>query len=189
MARNKDGGAGNGRSRRRLIEEAQQVCHYVRAQCQEERSYQGEVPEPYRIDFQNSIANYYWALRPMREESVVKEWWEKAELSEHWFDSETGEPYTGLDTIAKANRLMETDQFQRQTMRGVETVTQSRPVVLPYVILEDISGVLDDAAAKLGFAAETPDDDSLPMIRNFDQSRETPTGDVTQAEYNRTPDI
>lgn len=146
----------NGRTRKDIIENAQQFCHYVRAECQEVRSQNGQVPEDYRFWFQSAITNYYWALRPMREEPAVMDWWDEVELSDRWTHPETDEPFAGLDLINDVNELSEVVPVEKKTIRGRKTEQQSQPVALPFTILQDISGALDDAGARLGFTPSAP---------------------------------
>jgi len=92
----------------------------------------------------------------MREESAVSDWWAKVALSDYWVDSETDKPFTGLEKVATVNRLTETIPVEEHTVRGSKDDVKTRPLALPFEILEDISGVLDDAAARLGFAPTAP---------------------------------
>lgn len=142
-------------TRKRLIEVAQMLCYEARSKCLRAKSQYGRVPRVDRIGFQIAIVDYYWALRPLRKDAAVAELWKNEPLSEGW-TGDNGEPITGLDAINEVDDITVYDSVKEVTMRGGQENEVPRDMVLPFPVLKDISGVLDDAAGKLGFNPETP---------------------------------
>ena len=138
-------------TRRRIIEQAQLHCYETRSICHRAKNRYGEVPREIRLDFQEANVDYYWALRPLREESVVKSWW-----NDHDLAKVDGEELTGLDSILELDGETESVTDVHHTVRGISQTTQTFQRVYPFTVLRDISGVLDDAARKLGFAPDAP---------------------------------
>lgn len=188
MAQTDERNRADGHARRELIENASIQCYLARSECLRLKSEYGEVPEEFRREFQNAIVDYYWALRPLREKPKLKDKWNRIQLAKGWTDGDD-EPVAGLDTIARLDELVETDTIERHSMRGTVRETVARQQVLPFRILKGISGTFDDVAAQLGFVPEPPDDDSLPMITEFDQSTEDPSAQLKDAQYHGSPDI
>jgi hypothetical protein len=175
-----DGGSTGKTVRQKLIEEAQLRCHEARSEVQKAKLLAGEVPREVALRLQQSISDYYAALRPLREGDPVDGWWTDVTLSENWVkdvrtETEqvvTGDPldrekvsvkqrekqiveyYEGLDTLQKIDSMTEKKQVTKSGMRGRRKETVSRLKVLDPAILIDISFVLDDAANRLGFAPE-----------------------------------
>ncbi|AFK19013.1 MULTISPECIES: hypothetical protein [Haloferax] len=162
--------------RERLIEEAQVDVHEARSKVTRVRLMYDGVPRAWRQELQEAIIAYYYALRPLRTEGLIKDWWSSVELSEEWtrtavVDTETvleesddGElvevekpitdqiPYRGLGILEDVETATESEVVSVSDMRGEREETVSRQLVLDASILVDIAGVLDDAATKLGFA-------------------------------------
>ncbi|ELZ76071.1 hypothetical protein [Haloferax volcanii] len=70
--------------RERIIEDAQVRCHQKRSEVQDARLRMSMVPRSLRGDFQNRVLEYYRALRPLRSEGIIKEWWSSVVLSPTW---------------------------------------------------------------------------------------------------------
>ncbi|MCO8266645.1 hypothetical protein NKF06_08610 [Haloferax sp. AB510] len=70
--------------RERIIEDAQVRCHQKRSEVQDARLRMSIVPRSLRGDFQNRVLEYYRALRPLRTEGIIKEWWSSVVLSPSW---------------------------------------------------------------------------------------------------------
>lgn len=185
----------NSSTRREIIKTAQLQCYQARSACLRARNELGAVPEEYRRELQNAILDYYWALRPLRTASTIQNWWENAELSEYltYTRNQPQPPIEVRGSIDEPIQLVQHDQPQTpeeehltgldkiptltsgttsrtrtvNTMRGSETRTETVPKrPLAFEILADLSGVLDDAADRLGFGPEprTPiNDDAEPI--------------------------
>jgi hypothetical protein len=175
-----DSSSGGKTIRQRLIEEAQLRCHEARSNVLQAKLLANKVPRESALRFQQTLVDYYAALRPLRDEEIVADWWDDVTLSEHWIkdvrvETEpvvTGdylgteqvsvqqqkervvEHYEGLDTIEKLDSMTEEKTVSKKGMRGRRTETVSRLKVLDIEILKDISFTLDDAADKLGFGPE-----------------------------------
>lgn len=155
------------RTRKRLIDLALQRVHQARTRCQGERLGYGEVDEALRADFQHAILDLYWALRPLRREDAIDEWWEEVELSDGWTERVTAvdgdlhgqgvdvgveeRPKQGLETLRYLDDMTHSQTREVETFRGKQAETVVTPTILPYEILKDIAGTLEDAAGKLGF--------------------------------------
>lgn len=142
-------------ARQKIIETAQLNCYEVRSQCIRFKSEFGTVPRGHLLAFQDAILDYYWALRPMREAPAVREWWKDVELSKEWKPDGDG-PASGLDAVDEIDESEDTVQERRYTVRGWEVDEHTQQQVLSFKTLKDISGVLDEAASKLGFTPTTP---------------------------------
>lgn len=149
-------------ARRKIIETAQLNCYEARSRCLRAKSRFGDVPRDHRLGFQDAILDYYWALKPLREADPVVNWWDNVELSGQWTvagdggDEAEPQAVTGLDSIDGLGDSAETTRYQKSTIRGRQTVEQTQQKILPFSVLKDISGVLDDAAGRLGFNPDTP---------------------------------
>lgn len=173
-------GSGGKTVRQRLIEEAQLRCHEARSNVMQAKLLTSKVPREAALRLQQALVDYYAALRPLRDEEIVADWWEDVTLSENWIkdvrvETEpvvTGdyigrepvsvkakkkrvvEHYEGLDTLERLDSMTEEKTVEKTGMRGKRTETITRLKVLDPGILQDISYVLDDAADKLGFGPE-----------------------------------
>lgn len=167
--------------RERIIEDAQMRCHQARSRCYRARMiYDGEVPQEIKLALQEAIIDYYRAMRPLRDESIIRDFWEDAILSRRWIKGQrqveqptvdgdlhghgvsvrtetTTETvyYRGLDVLEDLETATETERVEKTSMRGRTTEEVTRQKVLPAGVLVDIASVLDDAAAKLGFKPDT----------------------------------
>lgn len=164
-----DENTSRGRTRRQLIEQAQLECSEYRAVCDRYNTHNGDIPRQHRIEFQNAIVDYYWALRPLRNQKRVEELWQDAVLSKSWtVRNGDGEdvPVTGLDSIQYLNRMTEKVSEVKHTVRGTRVETDRQLQVLPFPVLADIYATLEDAAAELGFTVEpgvTVEEDPAPV--------------------------
>ncbi|WP_226043514.1 hypothetical protein [Natrinema sp. DC36] len=185
MSSYNDSGEGQRSARRQIIEEAQVVCHTARSEYQQvSKLNDGEVPREISLRFQQAVTDYYWSLRPLRDEQVVQDFWESTVLSEDWTYEEVvvkgsveadlhkpgiqisrepqtiEKPYLGLETIkTHLDGEFETKTVVKTGARGRREETVRRQKILEPEILLDISGVLDDAAAKLGFMPDVKQKD------------------------------
>lgn len=146
----------------------------------------GVAPHEFRVELQNAILDAYYALRPLRDENVVADYWEETIPSEDWIagttervevdgaideplrvDREEVEvPYQGIDAITELENNIERGEQTVHTVAGEKTQETVRQEPPPLEILLDISSTLEDAAAKLGFASDTPDE---PPVTEIDQ--------------------
>jgi hypothetical protein len=175
-----EGNSGGKTVRQELIENAMLRCHDARSKVQKVKYLANSVPRETSLKFQQAIADYYAALRPLRENDPVEDWWDDVTLSKQWVKDVheetkpvvTGdylgrEPvsvrertekvvefYEGLNTLERLDAMTETIENVKSGMRGVRTEKRTRLKVLSPSILIDISYVLDDAADKLGFSPE-----------------------------------
>ncbi|WP_396614093.1 hypothetical protein ACH9L7_20330 (plasmid) [Haloferax sp. S1W] len=161
--------------RERLIEKAQVDVHDARSKITRVRLRFDGVPREWRQELQEAVIAYYYALRPLRTEGIIKDWWSSVELSSEWtrtvvVDTETvleetegglvekevpvtdEVPYSGLDILEDVETATESEIVTVSDMRGERQETVSRQLVLDATVLVDIASVLDDAATKLGFA-------------------------------------
>lgn len=173
---------------RKIIENAKANSFQARVNCSAAQSDAGGVPRELRLEYQQALINYYWALRPLKENGEVSEWWDGVEPSEQWtreVETESDEagsasdraatiqksrtvqqPVTGLDAIKDLNKNVRVVEETKHTMRG-RIVDRERIVqALPFEILEDIEATLDDASNRLGLTIGSsdapPDDDPSP---------------------------
>lgn len=164
--------------REKLIEEAQVEMQRARSTVtRAEMAYDGRVPRQYRMELQRAVLDYYDALRPLREEGLIAEWWETVELSDSWTEQrivrdvevdgdvdsrrparvlDWGQhaetvPVEGVDSLEGLRTAVEPYRETNRSMRGSREVTGQRKVVLEADALLDIASKLDDAANKLGF--------------------------------------
>lgn len=182
------------RTRKALIDRALQRVHDARTRCQGERLGYGDVDEALRADLQHAVLDLYWALRPLRGEDAIDEWWDDVELSEVWTERITDvkgnlygrgvdidmeeEPKSGLESLQVLDGMTQSETRELETFRGKRTETVVKPTILPYQILKDIAGTLEDAAGKLGFnptveeqAPRTEiDDDLLDEVKRWQQN-------------------
>lgn len=172
--------------RSQLIEEAMVNCHDARADVLKAQQLEGQVTREYRLRLQQAIIEYYYALRPLREESPIEDWWNDVTLSKQWIKDEREEKevvgniesgvvieentvteyYDGLDHIERLKDQRETRKSVKTGMMGRRETVETVQKVLDAPVLLDISSTLDDAATKLGFAPEsrTPvEDDPAPI--------------------------
>lgn len=163
------------RMRRQIIEAAVTNQYRARAEAQRERLLQGEVSDERIASFQQAVLDLYWALRPLREADPVADWWDDVVLSKHWTEEQatvegdlTGRgvsvsrdvvPKTGLDTLETVERMSTTTTESVDTFIGERVQAVPDQQFLPYEVLADVSGVLEDAAGKLGFNPTTPTPD------------------------------
>jgi hypothetical protein len=185
-----NGQSGGKTVRQKLIEEAMFRCHQSRSEVQKQKFLTNSVPRKVALRFQQTISDYYAALRPLRQNDPVQDWWDSVELSKRWIKDirvET-EPvvtgdyigreqvgvktrkkrvvdrYEGLDALERLGSMTETKEITKSTMRGVRKETTSRLKLLDPGVLIDISFTLDDAADKLGFSpnveSEMPRDET-----------------------------
>jgi len=164
-------------TRRRIIEEAQLQCFQARSACIRARDAYGEVPRDYRRYFQETILDYYWALKPLKDEPPVDDWWDLVELSANWrtvmreapqVSADGGEPATvgpertdskartGLDTLKHLDEATEVITEAQQSYLGSWSAEIERPHVLPHAVLKDLSDRLDEAWGRLGGNPTTP---------------------------------
>lgn len=167
-----------GRDRARLINERLIELFRVRAKCERARSLQGEVPLEHQIALFNQIRDAYLALRPLRDETAIDDWWESVTLSPRWGDWNTPvdpeetedavplaktdqgvlfgvfEPYEGLGTLDNLRDMVTEREQEVPVFGGVKEKTVREPNLPEYDILLDISSVLEDAADRLGFAPD-----------------------------------
>ncbi|WP_224332884.1 hypothetical protein [Haloprofundus halobius] len=166
-------------TREKLIEAAQIRVHEERVICLRANLRFNTVPRSKREDFQTALLDYYHALRPLRKEGIVNNFWENEVLSKKLtqpteveqqnvkaqidggkptISTETvsvDKPIEGLDWLEELEDETETNIEEQRTMRGTLPPKRTeRPLVLPADVLIDIAGVLDDAAARLGFSPE-----------------------------------
>ncbi len=175
-----NGHSGGKTVRQDLIEETMFRCHEARSKVQKVKFLTNSVPREVALKFQQTISDYYAALRPLRDNDPVAGWWDDVTLSDSWIKDVrieakpvvTGdylgrqpvsvqkdkervvERYEGLNTLEKLGSMTETEENVKNGMRGVRTETVTRLKVLDPSILVDISFTLDDAADKLGFSPE-----------------------------------
>ncbi len=149
-------------ARQKIIETAQLNCYEARSQCIRVKSQMGDVPREYLLAFQDAILDYYWALKPLADEPPVHGWWEEVELSDQWTVASDGGDgdetgfVTGVDSIDGIEDDIETVRERKKTVRGLATFEHQQQRVLPFQVLKDISGVLDEATGRLGFIPATP---------------------------------
>jgi len=167
-------------TRQKLIEEAQLRCHEARSELQKAKLLYGTVPREVALRLQQRIADYYYALRPLRNEDPVADWWDDGPLSKHWIKDVriekepvvTGDylgqesvgvrqrkkkvidRYQGLDHLEQLDSMTETKTVTKSGMRGTRKEKSTRQKALDAEILRDLSSTLDDAATKLGFGPE-----------------------------------
>lgn len=176
--------------RQQLIEHTQLQCHQARSTVQQAKLLDGSVPRNLALRLQQRIVDYYYALKPLRNEAPVDDWWDSVQLSENWIkdvrterqpvvtgDYQGRQPvgvqyeqtkvvdyYEGLDQLERLDSMTETKTVTKSTLRGVREETTTRQKALDPAILIDITATLDDAATRLGFSpdveAETPHDDT-----------------------------
>ena len=207
-----DGGSVGKTVRQKLIEEAQLRCHESRSEVTKSKFLTNSVPRQVALRLQQTVSDYYSALRPLRDEDPVSDWWNNVTLSERWIkdvrtETEpvvTGdvlgrEPisvqqntkrvvdyYEGLDTLERIGSMTETKEVTKSGMRGVRTETVTRVKVLDPTILVDISFVLDDAANKLGFAPEV--ESEMPRDET-DLEELKGTAPIATLEQGEVPDL
>jgi hypothetical protein len=190
MPSDTSGGAGPKTARQRIIEDAQLRCYEVRSEYQQASlllSGQISRVEVYRL--QQAVSDYYWALRPLRDEDPVRDWWDDVTLSEQWTYPVTKTeyevrgsravpvevteeiPYEGLETLREHLDQTETVTKTKTGMRGRRTEKVTRQKVLDAGILVDVSGVLDDAADRLGFS---------PEVKSIDHTDEVDEDDLEE---------
>ncbi|RDZ39432.1 hypothetical protein C5B91_20185 [Haloferax sp. Atlit-10N] len=162
--------------REKLIEDAQVEVHEARSKVTRVRLMYDHVPRAWRQELQEAIIAYYYALRPLRTEGIIEEWWGSVELSSEWtrevvtdtetvvretenggFAEETVDvtevkPYRGLQILEELETATVSETVEKSDMRGTRYESVSRQLVLDAPVLIDIAGVLDDAATKLGFS-------------------------------------
>lgn len=166
-----------GRDRARLINERLMQLFNVRSKCERARSLDGEVPTEHQIGLHNAIRDVYLAIRPLRDENAISEWWESVKLSRRWGEwqpaksdhedsvpigqNEDGEmlygvwqPYQGLDALDQLRDVVRHREERIRIFGGFKTKTTSEPHPLPYDVLLDISMTLEDACERLGFVPE-----------------------------------
>jgi hypothetical protein len=187
MASDRESGGGPKTARQRIIEEAQLQCYDARSEYQQAALLlSGQVSREHVLRLQQAVADYYWALRPLRDEDPVRDWWNDVVLSEQWTRSvtvteprvqgttivqaeETKEvPFEGLETLRDHLDRTETVTTTKTGMRGRREETVTRKKVLDPEVLVDITGVLDDAADKLGFSPEVKSDDHVDEVSEDD---------------------
>jgi hypothetical protein len=162
--------------RERLIEDAQVDVNEARSKVIRVRMLYNDVPRAWRQQLQEAILGYYYVLKPLRTEGIIKDWWQSVELSEHWThevvvdteerleEDEDGDlveverpvteerPFRGLAVLEDLETAVEQETTEKRDMRGVRRETTTRQLVLDAKVLMDIASTLDDAATKLGFA-------------------------------------
>jgi hypothetical protein len=166
-----------GAVREQLINSAQVDVHEARADVAKARLLYETVPRELRMLLQEACVEYYYALRPLRSESIIKKWWSDVVLSEHWVkdvreweevvvDADLHGPtpdvrtetkrevvlYQGLDVLADLDEMTDSYECEVVDMCGTRVETGEQQVVLPARVLIDVSAVLDDAAKRLDFA-------------------------------------
>lgn len=186
-----DDDSGGKSVRQRIIEQAQIETHDARSTVIKTQLLAGGVPRDQLLSLQNAILQYYYALRPLREEDPVEGWWDDVQLSEAWTDGtrierevvgdlqtgpriqtqETPNHVTGLETLHDLAGDTETVRRVSTGLCGRREETEERQRVLDVRILLDVSLVLDDAADRLGFA---------PDIEEFEEVDEVDDSDIEQ---------
>jgi hypothetical protein len=153
-----DGGDGTrtaGRSRGRIIAATQErafkaVNRYVEAANSLDDSGEARVAA---AELHNAVMAYYRALRPLRNEEVIEDFWEGAEWEYR------GDRVKGLDKLAQVMVESEEDTEHRQGFLGARTERKRKPLRLAPKTLIQLAATLDDAAVKLGFAPEVDTSD------------------------------
>lgn len=164
---NSDGGGTVGASRARIIAHAQERCHQARTQYIEaENTIEGgEHALVAAAELHNAVIEYFYALRPLKDEDPVEDFWDDVVL---WTEqipvrTEAGgismeeQPVTGFDQLAQEAIKHKTVQEERDGYLGKRVVTRDIPIRLPPDILLRISAKLDQAAGMLGFKPSTDD--------------------------------
>lgn len=154
----------------RLINRAQERCHVARSRFLEAWQLgHDEIPWPVHHEFQSAVLEYYEALRRMRDNPQVSEFWTDAELAEQLVgrkpvvDDHTGkvviepqyESITGLDNIYQVVSPGGAIEREVNDVFGRRTVVESTNRFADGETLLHISHVLDDAAAMLGFEPDS----------------------------------
>ena len=155
-----------GASRARLIAQAQERCHEARRQFIEiENSIgTGDESRVAAAEFHNAVIEYFYALRPLKDENAVSSFWDSVLLWEEQVEvpREDGRGYeftteevTGFDTLEQHAIRKQTVSQQHSTALGKRTELSEVPVRMSPAILLRASAKLDEAAARLGFKPET----------------------------------
>lgn len=149
-----------------LIAHARTRCHQARAQYVQSANTldEGAHDDVAAAELHNAVIDYWFTLRPLRDEPVIKDFWKDVEL---W--DRNGETVTGFDALEE--RVVQYDIVHEQQggYLGSETVKKRIPVRMPPQVLIHISVKLDEAAVKLGFKPDTDDGrDKLYKLRNKD---------------------
>lgn len=187
-----------GRERIRLINDCLLELYHVRAKCERAQALDGTVPTQHRLALHTAIRDTYLALRPLRDETTIDDWWQTVELSSYWGEwieatpdednavpvakTQDGkriharwQPYTGLETLQQITDIVEETTRTTHVFGGTKTETVKQPNPLKYRILLDISTTLEDAADRLGFAprvdqtAARPEDNPVDPGGRFDE--------------------
>ncbi|AXR80700.1 hypothetical protein AArcMg_0678 [Natrarchaeobaculum sulfurireducens] len=108
------------------------------------------------------MINYFYALRPLKDEGAVKNFWDSVVLWEErkLAQSPQGpqvvtEEVTGFDTLAEEAVKTRVITEERDGYLGTREIEREIPERLPPDILLRVSAQLDRAAGKLGFVPET----------------------------------
>lgn len=156
----------------RIITQAQMRCHRARAAYFEARPFGGgEVPWGVNHELQSAVLEYYHALRPHRNDKVLKEFWQDATV---WREFTGYEPVKqngrvvdwepqyreiqGFDKLQRYATATDTAEKEIRDAFGPRTIEESSDSLMDAQKLVQASLSLDDAAKKLGFAPEIKDE-------------------------------
>lgn len=128
-----------GVQRESVAARARRRCERLRADCRQARFAGVEtVPAEIRAEFQRSVCDYFWALRPFRSAEAVAACWDDTP-SERWLRD-----YSVEDGVATAE--------YHPSLEAVAAIdADDRP--LPFDVLADLADALDDAADAAGVGA------------------------------------
>lgn len=180
MSDAEDVGQATGRTRARIIERSQEACYQARSQFRRAVSSgaDGGTIGAARAELHNAVFDYYEALKPLRNDDNIAEEWSETEL---WSETvpkrredgsivfktddsgtvvgyATEEELVTLDDLGEyATRTTETTK-EITGLLGTRQATKTDPQRLPAHTLLTVADTLDDLAAKLGFAPETPEE-------------------------------
>jgi len=155
--------------RARIIADAQQRVHDARSAFIESASTTGDAAENqlYAAEFHNAVIEYYFALRPLKEAPEVADMWDadNDDAPVLWTEEEhhpvPGDPWRtetieirGLESLGDVAMETRTVESTTTGYRGKTETRETVPVRLPPRVLVNVSELLDDCAAKLGFVPE-----------------------------------
>lgn len=146
-------------SRARIIAEAQARTHDARMQFIESANSieQGAHENLAAAQLHNAVIEYFYALRPLKDEPPVRQFWNEVVL---WEEAESGETKKakGFDRLEQEAVRFQTTRSTSKGYLGTRTEVNREPIRLPPDVLLRISAKLDQAAGKLGFLPETDDE-------------------------------
>lgn len=158
-----------GRTRARIVEQAQATVHEARSQYRRMVSGGADQAEidAAAADLHSAVMDYWDALRPLSNKDVIQDEWDEGVVysEPQMVTGEDGTPVIqkrpalrGWDSVEQFVGRTTTKTRSVKGFFGGRTVEETAPQRLPPKKLMEMSFRLDLMASELGFSPETPED-------------------------------